>query len=150
MIGKWLTVNVLTVLMILIWSHIQGYESNYVLLGKLLAQVAFILFLININMYFVFLLIRKSKIREVKVKLAKISKRMMKYHMPIAITATGLILLHTGIMTDAYWGTLITMKIFSGYLVFCDFSNFIIQFHTVWHLSFFLQYYPYLFITINF
>ncbi|MBM4763619.1 hypothetical protein [Bacillus sp. B15-48] len=118
MIWKWLTVNVLTVLIILVWSQIQGYESNNVLLGKLLAQMAFILFLINLNMYFVFLMIRKSKIRQVKVKLAKISKRMMKYHIPIAMTATGLILFHAGIMINAYWGNLYNMKLTSGYLGF--------------------------------
>jgi membrane protein YdbS with pleckstrin-like domain len=52
-------------------------------------------------MYFVFLLIRKSTIRKVKVKLAKISKKMMKYHIPFAITASLLIGVHAVIMAYA-------------------------------------------------
>ena len=67
-------------------------------MGKIAAEVAFCLFLININMYFVFLLIRRSKVRNVKVKLAKLSKRMMKYHIPIAITALLLVIFHAMIM----------------------------------------------------
>lgn len=93
-IFRWLTINIVTVLLIVLWSWYQGYDSNYILMGKMVAEAAFCLFLININMYFVFLLIRKSKVRSVKVKLAKISKRMMKYHIPIACTASLLILFH--------------------------------------------------------
>lgn len=94
MIIRWLTVNIFTVIIILIWSLSQGYENNYILISKLFSQIAFLLFLVNLNMYFVFLLIRKSTVRNVKIKLAKISKRMMKYHIAIAVTATTLILLH--------------------------------------------------------
>lgn len=102
MITRWLTINIITVLLIVLWSLYQGYDSNYILIGKIIAQAAFILFLININMYFVFLLIRKSKIRNVKVKLAQISKKMMRYHIPIAITASLLIIVHAALMISAY------------------------------------------------
>lgn len=109
MIGRWLVTNILTVIIIVLWSFYQGYDSNYILMGKIVAQVAFFLFLINLNMYFVFLLIRKSKVRNVKVKLAQISKRMMKYHIPIAITASLLILFHAVVMIyvrlEYLWGT---------------------------------------------
>lgn len=98
MIARWLITNISIVFLIILWSFIQGYDSNIVLLGKIIAQVAFILFLVNVNMYFIFLLIRKSKVREVKIKLARISKQMMKYHVPLAVSATGLILLHSVIM----------------------------------------------------
>lgn len=98
MITKWLLINILTVLFIIVWSAFQGFDSNTILIGKILAQVAFILFLVNLNMYFIFLLIRKSKVRNVKIKLARISKQMMRYHIPSAITATGLILFHSTIM----------------------------------------------------
>ncbi|WNS76920.1 hypothetical protein RRV45_08020 [Bacillus sp. DTU_2020_1000418_1_SI_GHA_SEK_038] len=116
MIVKWITVNVLTIFIILFWSFINGYDSNYILMGKILAQAAFILFLININMYFVFLLIRKSKVRQVKIKLAKISKEMMKYHIPIGITATLLIFLHSAIMIYTHIEDFWILKTTSGIL----------------------------------
>lgn len=114
MIARWLTVNIITVCIIVFWGIYKGYESNIILVGKILAQAAFVLFLINVNMYFVFLLIRKSKIRNVKVKLAKISKRMMKYHIPIAITASMLIISHAAIMIYVHYDHLWKVKITSG------------------------------------
>ncbi len=114
MITRWLTINIITVLLIVLWSLYQGYDSNYILIGKIIAQAAFILFLININMYFVFLLIRKSKIRNVKVKLAQISKKMMRYHIPIAITASLLIIVHAALMILAHVTDLWKAKTVSG------------------------------------
>ncbi len=119
MIARWLTINILTVFIILFWSLYQGYDSNYILIGKIAAQAAFVLFLFNINMYFVFLLIRKSKIRNIKVKLAKVSKRMMKYHIPIAITASLLILFHAAMMIYSRWEHLWEVKIISGAVTTC-------------------------------
>lgn len=118
MIAKWLITNLITVFIIVIWSFYQGYDSNHVLIGKIVAQAAFILFLININMFFVFLLIRKSKVRNVKIKLAKISKRMMKYHIPIALTSSTLILIHAVIMINAYFERLLNIKTLSGAITF--------------------------------
>ncbi|WP_102271719.1 hypothetical protein [Cytobacillus massiliigabonensis] len=114
MITRWLTINIITVIMIIFWSLYQGYDSNFILIGKLIAQAAFILFLINVNMYFVFLFIRKSKVRNVKVKLAKISKRMMKYHIPIAVTAAMLIIIHAAIMVYVQFDYLWKAKTASG------------------------------------
>lgn len=116
MIVRWLTVNILTIALIMLWSFYQGFESNYILIGKLLAQAAFTLFLINLNMYFVFLLIRKSKVRELKIQLARISKQLMKYHIPIATTATILIILHGAIMLYVHE---LNFKIASGILSVC-------------------------------
>lgn len=114
MIARWLSINILTVLLILLWSWYQGYDSNEILVGKVLAQAAFILFLINLNMYFIFLLIRKSKIRKVKITLAMISKRMMKYHVAIAVTASLLIIVHAVIMITALFEDLWKAKTASG------------------------------------
>lgn len=116
MIVRWLCLNILTVFLIVCWSLYQGFDSNYILWGKVLSQSAFILFLININMYFVFLLIRKSKIRDVKVKLAKISKKMMKFHVPIAVTASLLIIAHATIMISVHLGDFWKAKTASGVL----------------------------------
>ncbi|MBY0095636.1 hypothetical protein [Mesobacillus maritimus] len=117
MITKWLTVNFLTIFIIVLWSNLQGYDSNSILLSKIFAQVAFILLLINLNMYFVFLIIRKSNRRDIKIRLAKISIRMMKYHVAIAVTATLLVLLHSGIMVYAYYENLMKGKTISGIIL---------------------------------
>lgn len=127
MIARWLIINVCIVVIILFWSISQGYDNNSVLIGKLFSQVAIILFLINLNMYFVFLFIRRTKVRNVKIKLAKISKKMMKYHIPIAFTATTLIAFHAILMLMVHnWniktasGVLavlgLSILLFSGYL----------------------------------
>ncbi|WP_313801238.1 hypothetical protein [Cytobacillus sp.] len=114
MIARWLTINVVTVMLIFLWSLHQGNNSTYILIGKIIAQVAFILLLINVNMYFVFLLIRKSKGRNVKVRLAKISKRMMSYHIPIAVTAASLVSIHAAIMISLHYEHLWKAKTVSG------------------------------------
>lgn len=127
MIARWITFNILIVVIILVWSAYQGYDNNTVLLGKLFSQAAFILFLVNVNMYFVFLFIRSTKVRNVKIKLAQISKRMMKYHIPIAVTATTLVMIHSILMLSVHlWniktasGALavfgLSILLFSGYL----------------------------------
>lgn len=69
-------------------------------------------------MYFVLLLIRKGKDRNVKIKLAKITKLMMKFHIPIAITAVVLILLHAMMMVNIHFQQLQNLKIGSGALAF--------------------------------
>jgi len=116
MIFRWLLINLSTVIVIVLWSLYRGYDSYYILLGKIAAQAAFILFLVNVNMYFVFLLIRKSKVRNVKVRLAKISKTMMKYHIPLAITATLLIVTHSAMMINAHSSQLWNVKTTVGAL----------------------------------
>ncbi|QOY38747.2 hypothetical protein AWH56_023860 [Anaerobacillus isosaccharinicus] len=118
LIRKWLLVNTLTICLIVGWSFYQGSSSYYILSAKIISQVAFVLFLVNVNMYFVLLLIRKGKDRNVKVKLAKISKKMMKYHVAIAITAVGLIVLHGSMMISVHTQQLQNSKIVSGIFAF--------------------------------
>lgn len=95
----WLTVNVLFVIgsALYIWLA-DTHLSTVIITGKLFSQLALILFIINVNMYFIFLVIRKAKQRSIKVLLAKWSRKMMKLHIPIAMLATSLILIHAGIM----------------------------------------------------
>ncbi|MCT8138212.1 hypothetical protein H1D32_10860 [Anaerobacillus sp. CMMVII] len=118
MIRKWLLVNALTICLIVGWSFYQGSDSYYILSAKIISQVAFVLFLVNINMYFVLLLIRKGKDRTVKVKLAKITKVMMKYHIPIAVTAVVLIVFHAVLMMSIHTLGLQNLKVISGVLAF--------------------------------
>ena len=95
----WITVNGLFLLIttIYIWFF-RSPETVLVGTGILLGQLAMILFLINVNMYFIFLVIKKSTKRNVKVTLAQLAKRMMKSHIPIAVAGTTMILIHASIM----------------------------------------------------
>ncbi|GHI00722.1 hypothetical protein [Neobacillus kokaensis] len=90
------------------------------MVGQILAQVGIILFLININMYFIFLVIRKTSVRQVKIRLAKFSRHFMKWHIPIAIWGTVVIVGHA-IINLTQIGPLIGfthLKLLTGYLAF--------------------------------
>lgn len=95
----WIAANTFLILLtvIIIW-FIRPHTTFFVSLGQFFAQIAILLFLVNINMYFIFLVIRKSNIRGVRIALAKFSRRMMRAHIPLAISGTALILFHAGIM----------------------------------------------------
>lgn len=82
---------------IYIWIF-RTHDSQIVTLGQIFAQVAIILFIINVNMYFIFLVIRRTKVRKLKITLAKISRHMMKSHIKLAVFGTILIVFHGGIM----------------------------------------------------
>ncbi|RKD21707.1 hypothetical protein BEP19_13830 [Ammoniphilus oxalaticus] len=115
----WIAINVLFLLVstIYIWVF-QKPDTLFIGAGALLGQVAVVLFLINVNMYFIFLVIRKSTKRNVRVTLAKIARRMMKRHITIAVLATTIILIHAFIMLTQL-GPLIGFfgpKMISGYV----------------------------------
>lgn len=95
----WLTVNIIFIVAsaIYIWLF-RSHTSTIITVGQLFAQVGIILFLININMYFIFRVIRRSKVRKLKIYLAKMSRKMMKAHIPIATLGTVMIVFHSCIM----------------------------------------------------
>lgn len=100
-----------------IWLF-SPHDNSLVVLAQFLAQVAMLLFLVNINMYFIFLVIRKTSIRKVKIRLAKFSRYFMKWHIPIAVLGTSTIIGHAAINLYAIapllgWGHL---KLWSGVL----------------------------------
>jgi hypothetical protein len=115
----WIAVNssLIVFSFIYIWFF-RHHDSNLVILAQFLAQMAMILFLVNINMYFIFLVIRKSSVRQVKIRLAKFSRVMMKWHISIAVTATTIIIGHAVI--NLYEITPVVgfgnLKLISGYL----------------------------------
>ncbi|WP_458412823.1 hypothetical protein ACNQFZ_18735 [Schinkia sp. CFF1] len=113
----WLISNAAFILLVIFWSfwH-RDYSSPIIVVGKTFAVIAVILFLINLNMYFIFLIIRKSKAKGVKKTLALFSRRMMKLHVPIAITGVALILIHAFIMISFHPLELIDVKKISGIL----------------------------------
>ncbi|WP_077617622.1 hypothetical protein [Bacillus sinesaloumensis] len=95
----WIFLNALLVISTFIYIWIfRTHDSHIVTLGQGFAQVAIILFIINVNMYFIFLVIRRTKVRKLKITLARLSRLMMKSHIKLAIVGTILIVFHGGIM----------------------------------------------------
>lgn len=113
----WLISNALFIFLVIFWSFWnREYSSPTIVAGKSFAVIAVILFIINVNMYFIFLIIRKSKVKGVKKTLALFSRKMMKLHVPIAITATALICIHAFIMISYHPLEILDVKKISGIL----------------------------------
>lgn len=94
----WTVANIFLIVgsIIYIWFF-RPHDSTLIVISQFLAQIAMILFIFNVNMYFIFLIIRKTKQRKVKIRLATFSRYFMKWHIKIAMTATLLIIGHAGI-----------------------------------------------------
>jgi predicted anti-sigma-YlaC factor YlaD len=94
MVAIWLVVNLMIIIGMVVWSLLHETDGLVLQMATIFSQFAVILLLLNINMYFIFLIIRKTKKRKVKLTLAKLSRKVMKVHVPIAISASSLIILH--------------------------------------------------------
>lgn len=161
----WLAVNsiLIVVSFIYIWFFLPP-DSSLVILARLLAQIAMVLFLININMYFIFLVIRKTSIRQVKIRLAKFSRVMMKWHISIAVTATTIIVGHAVInlykiapvvgfdnikIISGYLAiSFLFLTLAAGYLRHKKSSGFRRKFHLTTAMIFFLLFLVHMFIPI--
>lgn len=151
----WIAVNSILIVFsfIYIWFF-RPHDSNLVILAQFLAQIAMILFLVNINMYFIFLVIRKSSVRQIKIRLAKFSRAMMKWHIKIAITATTIIVGHAAInlyeiapavgygnlkLVSGYLAlAVLSITLSAGYLRHKKSSGFRRKFHLFTAMAFFL------------
>ena len=115
----WIFVNIAAIILsiVYIW-FLRPHDSSILITAQLLAQIGVILFLININMYFIFLVIRKTSLRKVKISLAKFSRYLMKWHIKIALYGTTVILGHA-LINLFELGPVIGfnhLKLLSGYL----------------------------------
>jgi len=117
----WIIVNALVVFgtAIYIWL-VTPHPSVIVRSAQFFSQIAIILFFVNINMYFIFLVIKKSNIKKIKINLTKIARKMMKWHIYIAILGTALIIVHAQIMMTQVGGVIgyFHPKMLSGYIAF--------------------------------
>lgn len=62
----------------------------------LTGYVALFLILFNSGYYMLFRVIRKSRNRQRQIRLAKIAKRLMRYHRKIAVLSALFVILHAG------------------------------------------------------
>ncbi|WHY86888.1 hypothetical protein QNH39_03155 [Neobacillus novalis] len=115
----WTLANILLVVISIVYIWLfRPHDSSLVVTGQVLAQAALILFFININMYFIFLVIRKTSIRKVKIRLAKFSRHLMKWHIKIAVLGATIIAGHA-LINFYVFGPLVGynhLKLLSGYL----------------------------------
>ncbi|MBY0147620.1 hypothetical protein [Neobacillus niacini] len=161
----WIALNsILIVLSVIYIWFFRPHDSSLVITAQFLSQMAMILFLVNINMYFVFLVIRKSSVRQVKIRLAKFSRVMMKWHIPIAITATTIIAGHAAInlyeiapvigysnlkLVSGYLAmAVLSLTLAAGYLRHKKSSGFRRKFHLITAMAFFLVFFIHMFIPI--
>lgn len=115
----WVLINSLLLIgsTLYIWI-VRPHDSTIIISGQIIAQFAIIFFLVNVNMYFIFLVIKKAKKRSIKVGLSKMARKMMRSHIHIAIIGTTLILLHGSIMFWKLGGVIgyLNPKMLTGYL----------------------------------
>ncbi|WP_342429419.1 hypothetical protein [Neobacillus sp. FSL H8-0543] len=115
----WTAGNIVLIVVsiVYIW-FLRPHDSSLVITSQLFAQLGVLLFFININMYFIFLVIRKTSIRKIKIRLAKFSRVLMKWHIKIAVLGTTVMIGHAAINLYEI-GPLIGyshLKLLSGYL----------------------------------
>lgn len=116
MVRWWIGLNSILIVIILKWSWQKEYISAAVSISKIFSQLSVVLVLMNLNLYFVFLIIRKTNVRKVKVKLAKFSRKAMKLHIPIAVSAVAFIIIHAILMMMNHPHYLTSAKFVSGYV----------------------------------
>jgi hypothetical protein len=161
----WIAVNSILIAFsfIYIWFF-RPHDSSLVIVAQFLAQLAMILFLVNINMYFIFLVIRKSSVRQIKIRLAKFSRVMMKWHIKIAVTATAIIVGHAAInlfkiapvvgygnvkLVSGYLAlAVLAVTLSAGYLRHKKSSGFRRKFHLITAMVFFLVFFLHMFLPI--
>jgi hypothetical protein len=147
-----------------IWFF-RPHDSILITSGQFFAQVAIWIFIINVNMYFIFLVIKRVNKREIKISLAKLSRKLMKAHIPMAIIGTSLILLHAGIMlatlgSKVGYGSpkmisgytaifMLSLTLFGGYRRHKRASGFRRKFHLVMALIFGAIFIIHLFLPIH-
>lgn len=115
MMSIWFLLN--SVLLIwAIWNVLTGLSNQVTYVHILLGFSGFILFLFNWTRNAVFSTIRNIDSRETKVKLARISKRILPFHRWVGTTALLLIILHGVTVIHMYGFNPANMKISSGLL----------------------------------
>lgn len=115
MVRWWIGLNSFLIIVILIWSWQKEFISTTIAISKVFSQTSLVLVLVNLNLFFVFLIIRKSKVRDVKIMLAKFSRKAMRLHIPIAVSATAFIIIHALLMIMNHPSYLTSLKFISGY-----------------------------------
>ena len=163
--GIWTISNALIMIgsIIYIWIF-SPHDNTLIVISQFLAQIAMVLFVFNVNMYFIFLLIRKTKQREVKIRLATYSRYFMKWHIKIAITSTLLIMGHAYInlfkigpvmgyghlkMWMGYISFIfLFVTLFAGYLRHKKASGFRKRFHRVAAMIFTVSFFIHMFIAM--
>jgi len=82
--------------------------------GSFAAIAAALLFAANLSYAALFQAIKRSPARDLRVRLAKLARKAMPWHIPIGIVGTALIVMHAGIMLTQYGLTNVHPKTIAG------------------------------------
>lgn len=161
----WTVVNLGLIIISIVYIWIlRPHDSSSIVISQLLAQLAIILFFININMYFIFLVIRKTSIRKIKIRLAKFSRYLMKWHIKIALFGTAIVVGHASnnlfefgrligynhlkLLSGYLAISLLSLTLFAGYLRHKKASGFRKKFHRITAMSFLAAFLLHMFIAV--
>ncbi|MBB6454022.1 MFS family permease [Salirhabdus euzebyi] len=112
--NKWFYLNIL-VLILAIWQGIKD-SPTFLSLPIIFGIVGLLAILLNWNMHSLFSEIRREKKRERKIKIAKIARKIMPYHMTIGLMALLLITIHVSLIFTEYAFNWQHTKMVSGLL----------------------------------
>ncbi|WP_411842500.1 hypothetical protein [Salinicoccus sp. HZC-1] len=99
-----------------IWNVAAGLSIHSTYMHILLGFAGFLFFIFNWTRNAVFSTIRNAESRQTKVRLARMSKRIVPYHRYIGTTALLLIILHGVSVVHFYSFDLANMKVLTGFL----------------------------------
>jgi hypothetical protein len=115
----WTIINLMLLLGTFAVIWLLGEKTTFmVTTAILLGQLALLLFVVNINMHFIFKVIKTTSRRSLKILLVKISRKMMKLHVKIALIGTAFVVIHAGIQLSqsAPYVGLAHPKLVTGYV----------------------------------
>jgi hypothetical protein len=82
------------------WFRPEPY--NLYRFGGGVAVAAALLFALNLSYAALFQAIKRSSARSLRVRLAKLARKAMPWHIPIGIVGTALIVVHAGVMLTQF------------------------------------------------
>src|SRR5690625_4840705 len=99
-----------------LWNTIQAFTGHAVHYHILAGFIGFLLFLFNWTRNAVFATIRKTGDRSVKIRLARMSKKIMPWHRWVGTLSFIIILLHGAAVLHLYGFNAGSMKVLTGLL----------------------------------
>lgn len=149
----WIVLDLIYILgsTLYIWM-VKLNSQTVVAFAKNTAWVAILFFLINGSMYFIFLTIKKTKNKSIRIYFAKLSRKIFKQHIQFGIIGAGLITVHAiwmlikggsyfgffhpNLITGYFAFLLLIMTLTAGYIRRLKANGFRRKFHLIMALSF--------------
>jgi hypothetical protein len=118
--NKWFYINI-TIFLFALWKGIIMYLP-YVKAAVLFALIGLFFILVNWNMHGMFLQIRTIQDRQHKIRIAKVAKKIMPFHIWIGMSGFILIIIHACFIIHLYGFHWHNLKIISGLVALTAFA----------------------------